>query len=319
MRTHHTPTSVSSWYSMCPHTTIFELYVSSYHYIHTCVLILLYLNPLSLPADVRYTASAHDHAVQDRVAPVYTIYILYMCPHTMYYTCVLIRSCLIRSCGASRRGTGGRGISGPPTPSASPCCAPFCAKTSLLPPFAPACPPPPPAAEAEEKKEEEECCASPTGKWASFGRWLNLLVDVSAGSDVALQDKVYYYTLLYMYTLLYLCPHTTMYVSACYYMCVVILLCMCPHTTIHVSSYCYICVLILLYMCSAKRYLCVLLTKTYVCRHTTVYVCPHATVLFAGAAEALYVFNVMFRGDAHRHAGLLGHEFASALQASSSS
>jgi hypothetical protein len=44
----------------------------------------------------------------------------------------------------------------------------------------------------------------------------------------------------------------------------------------------------------------------------------HATVLFAGAAEALYVFNVMFRGNAHRHAGLLGHEFAIALQASAS-
>jgi hypothetical protein len=36
-------------------------------------------------------------------------------------------------------------------------------------------------------------------------------------------------------------PHTTIYVSSYYYMCVLILLC--------VSSYCYVCVLILLYMC----------------------------------------------------------------------
>jgi hypothetical protein len=50
-------------------------------------------------------------------------------------------------------------------------------KTSLSPPFAPFAA----AAAEEEEMEEEECCASPTGKWASFGRWLNLLVRVSAG------------------------------------------------------------------------------------------------------------------------------------------
>ena len=79
--------------------------------------------------------------------------------------------------------------------------------------------------------------------------------------------------------------HTTIYVYTT--ICVLMPLCVCPHATM--------CVFILLYM-----------------RH-------RATVLFAGAAEALYVFNVMFRGVAHRHAGLLGHEFASALQASASS
>jgi hypothetical protein len=77
----------------------------------------------------------------------------------------------------------------------------------------------------------------------------------------------------------YVCPRTTIYVSAYYYTCVVILLCvrillyLCPHTTIHVSSYYYICVRILLHMC----------LMLYMCPHTTIYVrillriCPHTT------------------------------------------
>ena len=61
--------------------------------------------------------------------------------------------------------------------------------------------------------------------------------------------------------LLYVCPHTTICVSLCYYMCVLILsvssyyyMCVlilpyvCPRTAIYVSSYYYICVLILLHM-----------------------------------------------------------------------
>ena len=34
-----------------------------------------------------------------------------------------------------------------------------------------------------------------------------------------------------------MCPHTDIYVSACYYICVLLLLCMCPYTDIYVSSY----------------------------------------------------------------------------------
>ncbi len=34
-----------------------------------------------------------------------------------------------------------------------------------------------------------------------------------------------------------MCPHTTIYVSSYYYMCVLILLYVCPHTTMYVSSY----------------------------------------------------------------------------------
>jgi hypothetical protein len=38
--------------------------------------------------------------------------------------------------------------------------------------------------------------------------------------------------------LLHTCPHTSVYVSSYYYLCVLILLNMCPHTAIYVSSYC---------------------------------------------------------------------------------
>jgi hypothetical protein len=98
----------------------------------------------------------------------------------------------------------------------------------------------------------------------------------------------------------YMCPHTTIYVSSYYYICVLILLYMCPHmcphTTIYVSSYYYmcprttkqagpvdlptnenyICVLILLYMCprTTKQAGPVDLptNENYTCPHTTIYV-----------------------------------------------
>ena len=47
--------------------------------------------------------------------------------------------------------------------------------------------------------------------------------------------------------LLYTCPHTTIYVSSCSCLRVLILLYMCPHAAVYVSSYYYICVLMLLY------------------------------------------------------------------------
>ena len=56
-----------------------------------------------------------------------------------------------------------------------------------------------------------------------------------------------------------MCPHATIYVSSCYYICVLILLYMCPHTTI--------CVLILLYMCPQTS-ICVLILLN-MCPHTT--------------------------------------------------
>ena len=73
--------------------------------------------------------------------------------------------------------------------------------------------------------------------------------------------------------LLYMCPHTPIYVSSYFYICVLILLYMCPHTTI--------CVLILLCMCPHTT-MCVLIL-IYVCPHTAIYVsayqymCPHTT------------------------------------------
>ncbi len=63
----------------------------------------------------------------------------------------------------------------------------------------------------------------------------------------------------------YMCAHTTICVSSCYYICVLMLLCVlillhvCPHTTLCVSSYYYVCphttvcFLILLYVTSKIR------------------------------------------------------------------
>jgi hypothetical protein len=63
-----------------------------------------------------------------------------------------------------------------------------------------------------------------------------------------------------------MCPHTTIYVSAYYYICVL-------HTTTYVSSYYYICVLILLHV-SSYYYTCVVIplhvsSFDYMRRHTT--------------------------------------------------
>jgi len=77
--------------------------------------------------------------------------------------------------------------------------------------------------------------------------------------------------------ILHVCPHTTIYVSAYYYMCVLILLCMCPHTTTCVSSYCYMCVLMILSVCphTAIRDLCV---RILLCVSSYCYMCPHDTI-----------------------------------------
>ena len=65
----------------------------------------------------------------------------------------------------------------------------------------------------------------------------------------------------------HMCPHTTMYVSSYYYMCVLIPLLMCPHTTmyyvcLHTTIY-YVCVFILL--CTTMYYVCLHTTIYYVC------------------------------------------------------
>ncbi len=67
---------------------------------------------------------------------------------------------------------------------------------------------------------------------------------------------IYYYTAIYVSsTTIYvssyynMSPHTTIYVSSCYYVCVLMLLYMRPHTAMYASSYYYTCVRILLYMC----------------------------------------------------------------------
>ncbi len=70
-----------------------------------------------------------------------------------------------------------------------------------------------------------------------------------------------------------MCPHTTIYVSSYYYICVHILLYMCPHTTIYVSSYCYICVPI--YMCPDTTVVAAYKRpRILVYRRPLLYMCP---------------------------------------------
>ncbi len=87
------------------------------------------------------------------------------------------------------------------------------------------------------------------------------------------------YVSSYCYILLYMCPHAVWWgegskpcdkyvlillnVSACCYMCVLILLYTCPHTAIYVSSYCYICVLICYVLLYVSSY-CVLRERSTV-------------------------------------------------------
>ena len=66
---------------------------------------------------------------------------------------------------------------------------------------------------------------------------------ISAPADICVLTRCRYMCLM----LLCMCPHTSIYVSSCYYICVLMLLYMCPHTSIYVSSYYYICVRMLLY------------------------------------------------------------------------
>jgi hypothetical protein len=104
-----------------------------------------------------------------------------------------------------------------------------------------------------------------------------------------LDVSAYYYIcvriLLYVSSYYYMCPHTAvcvlilLCVSSYHYICVLTLLCLCFHTTRYVSAYHYmcphttICILILL---------CVLILL-HMCPHTTtcvlilLYMCPHTT------------------------------------------
>jgi len=93
-----------------------------------------------------------------------------------------------------------------------------------------------------------------------------------------------------------MCPHTTIYVSSYYYICVsrFAQTAQTPtsrrtnargaHTTINVSSYYYICVLILRYMCPHNPVLILLYVSSYSRPHTTIYVSsysrPHTTTSY---------------------------------------
>jgi hypothetical protein len=90
------------------------------------------------------------------------------------------------------------------------------------------------------------------------------------------------------FALLYMCPASqratertvcaTIYVSSCYYICVLMLLYMCPHATMYVSSCYYICVLILLYMCPETGERGAHRLRYYICVIMLLYMCPHANI-----------------------------------------
>ncbi len=93
----------------------------------------------------------------------------------------------------------------------------------------------------------------------------------------------------------YMCPHTTIYVSSCYYTCVLILLYMCPHATIYVSSYYNMCPHATTHV-SSYSYICVVMLL-YLCPHTLADVCAEADffcfwmIFFPGRTQIpLYVW-----------------------------
>ena len=76
-----------------------------------------------------------------------------------------------------------------------------------------------------------------------------------------------------------ICFHTALYVSSCYYMCVLILVHICPQSTMYVSSY-YdicpypaICLLVLDMQTATPRNIHLLCTYMYY-----VYICPHTAI-----------------------------------------
>ncbi len=91
------------------------------------------------------------------------------------------------------------------------------------------------------------------------------------------------YYLMCVLMLLYMCPHTTVYVPSCYYICA---LCyyMCVFILLYVSLYYYICVLILLYMCPLLLYVCF---YTTICVLILLYMCPHTSIYVSSYCECL--------------------------------
>jgi hypothetical protein len=82
-------------------------------------------------------------------------------------------------------------------------------------------------------------------------------------------------------------PHTSTYVSAYCYVCVLILLHVCPRTAIYSSSYCYICVFILLIYIYIYMYI-----YMYVCMCVCIYICICILYLY----KYIYVYMWQFAG-----------------------
>ena len=88
-----------------------------------------------------------------------------------------------------------------------------------------------------------------------------------------------------------MCPHTDRFVSAYYYICVLMLLYMCSYATVHVSSYYYVCPhtamcphtaisVSLYYLVHLPSYYCisVLILVVYTCVLILLYLCPHSPI-----------------------------------------
>jgi hypothetical protein len=138
---------------------------------------------------------------------------------------------------------------------------------------------------------------------------------------------------------LYICPHTAVYVSSCYYLCVLIPLYMCPYTTIYLakaaadaagapvcphasasvylaSAYSYISSgRIPVYMCphagapvylasTYSSYISSALIPLHICPHTTM--CPHTTIcvlilLYVSSIGVLFTRDLSLSLSTHTH------------------
>jgi hypothetical protein len=108
--------------------------------------------------------------------------------------------------------------------------------------------------QAQEDNKRKHAAYTPPTNWNPFAPVSMYTCHQSYYICVSSYIVHRYTCIRVMKATIYVCPHTTMYVSSYYYLCVLILLYMCPHTTMYVSSY------------------------YFTFPHTTLYMCPHTTM-----------------------------------------
>jgi hypothetical protein len=91
-----------------------------------------------------------------------------------------------------------------------------------------------------------------------------------------------------------MCPHTTMYVSSYYYVCVLILICMCSHTNVMHT----------VYLCVSSYYFIRLLKLLHVSSYY--YTCPHSTIYvdscyFLSSAAPSFISNCLIPATRATH------------------